>query len=299
MLEQIGAASGKLAGPLLCLFFWCLGTSALAADSSKNFQILATTFPIYQFTANICDNVPNVSLELLVPAAAGCPHDFAPSPADMRKLAGASALVMNGAGLEDFLQTPLRNVGADARVIDAAAGIRLLDDAARDHANPHIFAAPREAAIMAANIAAGLARADPANAALYKQNAAKYRARLEKLSADFALVGAKAKNRGIALEHDALAYLAENAGLEILAIFEDSSSAAALGRLQKELKDRRPALLAGDAQYSGRLIEMLSKDTGIPFSMLDPCASGPADAPLDYYEKVMEKNLKSLEVHFD
>lgn len=299
MREQNGATSGKWAVLLLCLSFWCSAIPVLAADQPKIFHILATTFPICQFTANICGNAPNVSLELLVPAAAGCPHDFAPSPADMRKLAGASVLVMNGAGLEDFLKRPLRNAGADVRLIDAGKGIRLLDDAARDHANPHIFAAPREAAMMVANIAAGLASADPANAALYEQNAAKYKAKLEKLGAAFAQVGAKAKNRGIALEHDALAYLAENAGLEILAIFENSSSAAALGRLQKELKDKKPALLAGDAQYSGRLLEMLSKDTGIPFAMLDPCASGPVDAPPDYYEKVMEKNLKTLEAYFD
>ena len=39
----------------------------------------------------------------------------------------------------------------------------------------------------------------------------------------------------------------------------------------------------------------LSRETGVATAKLDPAATGPAIAPLDYYEKTMRANLHTLE----
>lgn len=284
-----------------------------AADGSL--KIVASTFPVYIFASNICANVDNIKLELLIPSSLGCPHDFTLRPADMRKLTQADILIINGAGLENFLTKALQTMPKAPVTIDAGVDVPKLpsdghhnhpghDHPEHDHMdmggiNPHIFASPSNAAIMARNIAAGLSKADPANATKYAQNGEAYSEILSKLGDQFEDVGKKAKNPNIALEHDALAYLARNARLMIVALFENSDSASTVTKLIANLKKEKPALLAGDSQYSDRLLKTLAQESGLPYASLDSCASGPEKAPLDFYQKAMEKNLKILEAHFD
>ena len=286
---------------------------AHCADASENpapKNVLASTFPVWLFTQAVCAGVPGISVNLLLPSAAGCPHDFALRPGDMQKLARADIFIINGAGLEDFLNKPLSALDRQPEVINAGENVPLLEESAahqhnhdHDHAhgavNPHIFAAPDTAAMMVANIADGMVRLDPANASAYRKNAAAYATALGDLSSALKRIGDRAKNRQIALEHEALAYLAANANLEIVDIFENGLSAAALGSLISALKAEQPVVLAGDAQFPGKLLATLSDETGIPAISLDPCASGPENATPDYYIKAMNKNISALEIHFD
>lgn len=282
--------------------------------AEARFKILASTFPVYLFTLNVCAGANDVSIELLVPAAAGCPHDFSLKPGDLRKLTNANVLVVNGATLEDFLIKPLQTAGDKLPVIDGSKGATLLDgddhDHDHDHAgddhghargdvNPHLFAAPYGAAIIVKNIAAGLQKLDPQNAAIYAANAAAYDEKLRALSDKFQAIGKNAANKGIVLEHDALSYLARNAGLEIVATIDAHASAAELASVKKIILAKKPAALAGDSQYSDKLLFTLSRETDVPVIRLDPCASGSANPPLDYYQTIMEENLKILEKSFD
>lgn len=318
MIEKVIISGRRKCARIFFIFSLVLATvcchghhHAYAAEGEKAFRIVASTFPVYLFTANICANAPNVDLQILVPAAAGCPHDFVLRPQDMQKLTTADALVINGAGLETFLEKILASMKPGPHVVDAGKDIPLIASAMahedHDHshghgdemANPHIFAAPDKAVAMVRNIAGALAGLDPANAPLYSQNAQRYAAILEALAEKFRNVGLRAKNRGIALEHDALEYLALNANLKIVAVFENSLSAAGFMQMAALLKKDKPALLAGDSQYPDRLLKTLGNETGIPFVQLNPCANGPDNAPLDYYQTTMEENLDILNARFD
>lgn len=282
---------------------------AMAASVSPTLRVVASTFPVYLFTANVCAGLENVHVELLVPSSLGCPHDFTLRPADMRKLVQADVLVLNGAGLEEFLDKPLQTLEKKPAVIDASVDVTKLpapgmelDPHAHGHAhniNPHTFAAPANAVIMSANVANGLAALDPANAEQYRSNTEKYQAALEEISQSLEKLGKNAKNRAIAIEHDALAYLARNAELQIVASFENGDSAALMARLVANLKKEQPALLAGDSQYPDRVLKTISAETGLPFAQLNPCASGPENPPLDYYQTVMKENCGILEKYFE
>lgn len=270
----------------------------ICAEARPTFRVLAATFPVYLFTRNICEGAKNVRVELLVPATAGCPHDYAPKPGDLRKLASADVLVKNGLGLESFLDKSIGAVAPDIAIVLADKNVPLVREA-NGAVNPHIFAAPRQAAIMAQNICAGLAAINPENAEIYKSNAVRYTRGLDELGRRLEKIGERAANKNIVLEHDALAYLAQNANLNIAAQIEEHVTAARLAMLVNRIKQISPALLAGDAQYSDRTLQTLARETGIPFATLDPCAAGAENAPLDYYQKVMTKNIETLEEYFD
>lgn len=289
---------------LAILMIMLLGGSAWQANARQAeapFRVLAATFPVYLFALNICDNIPNVQVELLIPGSVGCPHDFSLKPSDMRKLANANALIINGHDLEDFLAKPLAAEKLELKTLDAGVNVPTLPAAVNDHAhvNPHTFAAPAQAAIMAANIANGMAELNPENAEIYAKNGKLFADSLIALSMKFEAVGAMAQNKRMAIGHDALAYLADNAGLEVVAILETGDSIGKLTAIKKKLEKDRPVLLAGDDQYPDRVIKTLSEEIGIPYAMLNICAAGPDNPPLDYYQKAMLENLRILEKYFE
>ena len=108
--------------------FWlALASTAFTAGPSgaeAGTTVLATTFPIYQIVRNVAEGRGGVRVELLLPSRLGCPHDYALTPQDMRKLAQADVLVVNGLGLEEFLGAPVERANPDITVIDSSAGIK-------------------------------------------------------------------------------------------------------------------------------------------------------------------------------
>ena len=127
-------------------------------------------------------------MSVLVPPNAG-PHDYSFSPADIQKIAKADVLVINGAGLENWLQRGIRGAGKkDLLVVDTSAGIDLITgldvrplpgvhsepDPDAGGPNPHIWLSPINAIKQVENIRDGLVSRDPVNAETYRANAEAY-----------------------------------------------------------------------------------------------------------------------------
>lgn len=318
----------------------------LAASSQGTLHILATTYPVYLLARNVAQNRPGAQVDLLIPAQTGCPHDYALTPRDMQKLAHADVLLLNGLGLDDFMQKALPNAKPGLVVVDSSAGITPVMDAdgeedehkegqeahdghehaagspvqaasANGHAhgmehehehdhgaiNPHAFASPIQAGIMIKNMAAGLAKADPQYAAMYDANAKAYGKVLVGLGERLASLGGKSPNKGIALMHDALVYMTRDGGLEVVAVIQKNEeaqpSAARLLKVAEILREHKPALIASEPQYSDKAVQTLAREVGIPADQLDSLASGPANPSLDYYEKIMNSNINTLEKYFE
>ena len=83
-------------------------TGAFAAEPKV--RVLATTYPVYLLTRAVAQTSPDVQVDLLIPAQTGCPHDYALTPKDMQKLSKANVVIINGLGMESFLEKPLAAV---------------------------------------------------------------------------------------------------------------------------------------------------------------------------------------------
>jgi len=164
-------------------------------------RIVTSTFPIYLFTKNIVQGIENVSVDLLIPASLGCPHNYALTPGDMQKLSSANILVINGLAMEEFLGAPLKNANTTLTVVNSGEGIENLLEYKGDHEehehsgekstavddhdigeehesehshhegiNPHLFASPVRAKLIIDNIAMKLSRIDTVNREKYLEN---------------------------------------------------------------------------------------------------------------------------------
>ncbi len=284
-------------------------------SEDNRINILASTYPVYQITRNVVRDAEGVTVALLLPSSLGCPHDYTLTPRDMRKLTKADLLVVNGLGLEEFLGAPLKKANQKIKLIDSSKGIKDLlefsDEGGDGHSrhckdhkhhyesiNPHLFASPAIVAKLAENIAKGLAEHDSENSEKYRQNAKNYAKKMKKLAEEFEALGKGLKNNRIVAQHGIFDYLARDTGLKIIAVIQvhsgEQPSASTMLRIIKKIKNKKPGVIITQPQYSDKIALTISEETGIPMVKLDPVATGPLDSPLDYYEKIMKKNLEVL-----
>ena len=178
---------------------WALATALLAllatgcaAQTNGQTTIVTSFYPMYVLTLNVTDGIDGVTVQNMAEQNVGCLHDYQLQTRDMVTLEGADALVINGGGMEQFMDKVL-TLRADLPVIDASEGIAMFpSDETHDHDahahdehdelyNAHVWLDPSRAIKQVQNIADGLGEADPAHAAAYQENAAGYIERLTAL----------------------------------------------------------------------------------------------------------------------
>jgi ABC-type Zn uptake system ZnuABC Zn-binding protein ZnuA len=285
-------------------------------------EVLATTYPMFLFTRNILAGAPDSRVTLLV-GAPGCPHDYAPTPAELERLSQAEIIVSGGLALDSFLERALGVAKPRLKIIDATGGPAAADNKAAPviildpesarawyrgraqsppTADPHFFASPSGAMVMAGHIAEGLARIDPQGAELYRANAAAFKAELKSLLEKFWASGVKLHQPRVILSHGVLTYLAADLGLNVVAVIEGEDEAPVSAARLSEL-----AVLAGRedvrailADPDGRLdlARTLGAEAGLPVAVIDPVTSGPDDPPPDYFQKVFLTDLEVLDALF-
>ncbi len=278
--------------PLLALFVFVSGCDEAAR---RDMTVVTTFYPLYIATINVTRDVPGVAVSCLAPPEAGCLHDYQMTAADRRALEKASVVVMNGAGLETFLDGVLP--GLSATVADASEGVALLEGV--HGKNPHVWVSPDGMMQQTMNIAAKLSEWDPGHAEQYDANARAYVDRLAALRN--AMQEALKDYYGVSIVtfHEAFAYFAEAFGLHVAAnVVHDEGaapSAQELAWVADVIKIENIRALFAEPQYTDASVETLSRETGLPVYTLDPVVSGKAD-PNDYdaYLRIMEKNLETL-----
>ena len=290
----------KFVSLLLALLLFC--TPALASAET----VVASFYPIYLFALNLLHNVEGVELAALAEPTSGCLHDYQLQTSDMKVLAQADVFLINGAGMEGYLEGVFEAFPS-LPVADASAGVTLLEDCSdhhhdehdHDHAvNAHIWLDASNAAMMVSNLADGLIAALPAHAEAIAANRDAYTARLTALHEEINMSLAGLSRRDIITFHEAFPYFANAYGLNVAAVInrdpDDALSPRQLAELCKTVKNLGAPPLFTEPQYEDMAAQTISRETGAPVYTLDPVVTGPADAPLTHYEDAMRANLAVL-----
>lgn len=286
----------------------------LAQGLRPKHTVLVSTFPIYQIVRNVTNGSEALDVVLMLPSGMGCPHDYALTYQDMQKIAKAEVLVINGLGMEEFLGAPLKAANPSIKVIDSSEGIEELlyyeEEKYHHHEkgnhhhgrvkriNPHLFVSPRMNGLLALNIAKKLSEFEPSESALYTKNAQVYSENMFKLMEEMNSLGKKLKNNRVVQPHGVFDYLFKEMGIEIVATLLPHGHEPPVSEIRKLInliKKEDVGAIFLEPQYPKKIGELISKETGVPLYILDPCTTGPEDAGLDYYEKVMRKNIKVFE----
>jgi zinc transport system substrate-binding protein len=284
----------------------------LSAPAAQRPRVITSFLPIYSWTVNVAGEFADV--ENLLPASAE-PHEYAFKIEDVRKLTQADLVIINGLGLESWLQKFKRSsVVATNKIVAVTDGLQqqLLfgehhhhhaahEDRSHGHEQPneHTWLDPQLAAHGVSNILAALQRIDPAHSAAYASNAQAYVVRLRQLDREIAARLSGVTNRAIITYHDAFPYLARRYGLEIAGMVEkvpgENPSARHLTEFGKTIRARRIPVIFVPPGGRTPLARRLAKDLKVKLAELATLESGPLSPSA--YEEYMLGNAKVLETH--
>lgn len=295
----------------LIMFMGC-GSSKEESNntSSDKLNIVTSFYPIYISTLNIIKDVPNVNLINMTKAQTGCLHDYQLAPEDLKTLSTADIFVINGAGMEGFLDKVISNE-KNLDIVDSSEGIHLLssegeghshddEDPNHDHEdNPHVWVSISNNIKQVQNIAEGLAKYDPVNADKYKANAKEYISKLESLKSKMQEGINSLPNRNIITFHEAFPYFAEEFDLNIVGVIAlepgTEPSPKELEETIELAKNNNVKALFTEPQYTAKAATTISKEAGIPIYTLDPIVTGDSTPnSYDDYINKMKQNLETL-----
>jgi zinc transport system substrate-binding protein len=283
MFKKISALAGSI---LIC----CASSSA---ENPKT-RIVTSFYPMYVAVLNVAANVPGVTVTNMTKQISGCLHDYQLSPDDMKILSNADIFVVNGAGMESFLEKVIKD-RPKLKIVNASKGIDIIKD--RNIENPHVWVSISLHKKQIENIAAGLSKHDPENAGAYRNNADSYILKLEELRVKMAGFTKTIRNRDIITFHEAFPYFANEFGLNIVAVIErepgSEPDARELANTIKIIREGKIRVLFAEPQYSAKIAEIIASETKAKIYTLDPVVSGPLAA--DAYMGIMGKNLEVLQ----
>lgn len=301
----------KTVACLLLLLMTATLLSPALAQTGEPLRVVTSFYPLHIFALNLLDGVPDVVLENLTHPTTGCLHDYQLLASDMKTLAQADALIINGGGMENFLDDVTAQFPSLA-IIDSSTGIELIaeeslmhhegeteeEHAGHDHGeyNAHIWLDPANAMRMCVTISMELSRLLPEHSAQIASNMAAYVARLSALDGELREQLSKLDRRDIVTFHEAFPYFAKAYGLNVVAVLalepEEALTPAMLSELVRRVKEANLPPLFTEPQYEDRAARAVAQETGAPVFELDPVVTG--DGAKDAYERVMRRNAQTL-----
>jgi ABC-type Zn uptake system ZnuABC Zn-binding protein ZnuA len=239
---------------------------AAAGGSASPGLVLA----VEPFLADMAQQVAGsrITVRALMPSGID-PHSYEPTPRDVSSVAESRLLVVNGAGMEGFLEKLLASAGGSRKVVEASAG--LTPRMSGSEPDPHFFLDPTRVVTYVENIRAGLSGFDPEGASQYAANAAAYTAQLKELDAWIRGEVAKipAAQRMLVTNHESLGYFAERYGFRVVGTVlpgvstEAAPSARRVADLVDTLKKTGARAVFLESGTDPTLARQIAKEAGI------------------------------------
>lgn len=298
---------------ILPLLLASLVLSACQADAPSQ-NGLVSVLAIEPFLADLTQNVAGdrLVIDSLIPLGLD-PHAFEPNPQDIARLRNADVLILNGGGLEEWLDDILENNPSTQRVIIASEGLPprtpqpgepAHDDTEHAHeGDPHFWLNPLNVIRYIENIRAGLVAADPAGAETYNQNAETYTTALQQLDAELEaeLAVIPPARRLLVTNHESFGYFADRYNLRIIGTIIPSISTGAspsareLANLVDVIQSSQAPAIFLETGSNPVLAEQIAVETGVPVveGLYTHSLSAPT-SPAATYLEMMRTNVRLI-----
>jgi ABC-type Zn uptake system ZnuABC Zn-binding protein ZnuA len=306
---ECGAAMPRgLRGVLLSLVVLLVACGRPAAPATPPAETGLNVLGVEAFLADIAQNVAGsrIVVSTLIPPGVD-PHAYEPTPGDLARVADSSVLIVNGAGLEAFLDEMLRNAGGERLVIEASAGLasrRALEEqqqAEHPEGDPHFWLDPNNVIRYVENIRDGLSQVDSGGATTFAANAQEYIARLQELdrwiAAQVAVI--PPERRLLVTNHESLGYFADRYGFRVVgsiipSVSTDASpSARQLAALVEAVRAAGVTAVFLETGSNPQLAQQLAREAGIQV-VTQLYTHSPGSGPAASYIGMMEYNTRAI-----
>ena len=253
----------------------------------------------------------HIAIKTIVGAGGDC-ELYQPSAADVATVASARAVFFNDLNeeFEPWLEPLLKQAAFKGAKVVVTRGVRTLT-AEEEHPvsgrqlpaaiDQHAWLDPRNGVVYVRNIAAALARLDPANASDYSARAAAYAEEIRAVD-DWArkeMAGVPAAKRRALSSHDSLQYIANVYGITLLTVNgwtnKNEPSAAELGKLARQIRAERVKALFLDSITDPRAMQRIAGETGAAIGgTLYGDSLSPAGGDADSYIAMLRHDVAVL-----
>ncbi|HYD05862.1 MAG TPA: zinc ABC transporter substrate-binding protein [Reyranella sp.] len=274
----------------LALLFLAVLLTATPASADK-LKVVAT----FSILADLVHEVGGERIELATLVGPDSDaHTYQPRPTDARTLAAAKVLVSNGLGFEGWIDRLANASGFKGTRIVASAGLPADTD-------PHCWQDVACARRYIATIATGLAAADAANAAHYRERAAQYNQRLAALDAWIRReIASVPKERRLAITgHSSFSYFARAYDVRFSAprgySTESEPTARDVANLIRQVREQKVKAVFVENMTNPALVAEIARDSGaVVGPRLYSDALSKPDGPAATYEAMMRHNVNAL-----
>jgi zinc/manganese transport system substrate-binding protein len=263
--------------------------------------------PVVATFSVLADFARNVGGERIEVAALvgpnGDTHVYQPKPADAKELGAARLILVNGFGLEGWIDRLIKASGAKAPVVVATKGIKpqQMREEGRVELDPHAWQSIADAKIYVANIRDGLIAADPEGASAYRANANNYLGKLDALEKEVTAEIAKIPpgRRQIITTHDAFGYFGTAYGFRFIApegvSTETEASARDVAKIIRQIKAQKIPAVFLENVTDPRLARNIAAESGATIGgTLYSDALSPPNGPASTYIDMMRTNVREL-----
>ncbi|WP_296644827.1 metal ABC transporter substrate-binding protein [Romboutsia sp. 13368] len=284
------------------------GSDISTKENDNKVKIVTSFYPMYLLTSEIVKDADNIELINMVDSSTGCLHDYSLTTDNMKLLEDCDIFVVNGAGMESFLDKVIQQK-PDLKIVDASEGIELIetnyedDEHSHDHDhdhdeeyNPHVWLSVKNAIKQVQNIESKLIEYNPENKDIYSNNTKEYVSQLNELDTKIHTELDKIENKNIVTFHEAFPYFAKEYNLNIVAVVQREAgsepSAKELQETIEKIKKLDVKAICVEPQYSTKSAETISKETNVKVCTLDPIVT--EESKNSSYIDIMNKNLETL-----
>lgn len=241
------------------------------------------------------------------------PHDFQPSPADLKKIAEADLVLASGLGMEGYLSKLETSSGGKAKWIEVGNRLKLPplklaheeEGAGHDHhdgeseQDPHWFHSIANVSQAVTVVEQALSELSPADKAYFSKRAAAYQLRLDALSkwAKLQVASLPRDQRKLVTSHDAFQYFAHEFGFTIYSIAgvssQDQPSSKKIADLIKTVKAQKVKAIFFETTENPKVIAEITRETGAKVGG-ELCADGLGLGDAGTYEGMIRHNINTI-----
>ncbi|MEZ2319321.1 MAG: metal ABC transporter substrate-binding protein [Microcoleus sp.] len=277
-------------------------SSATASDSTKkDKKVILTTFTV------LADMAQNVAGDKAIVQSITKPgaeiHGYEVTPSDLKRGQNANLILENGLNLERWATRFYNSLPKVSHITlsEGVSPVNIAEDAYRGKPNPHAWMSPKNALIYVENIRKTLGNLDPANAASYNANAAKYSQQIKAIDAKLkqAISAIPPDKRYIVSCEGAFSYIARDYGLKEVYLWpvnaEQQATPKQVERVINTVKANQIPAVFCESTVNNEAQLQVAKETGAKFAGVFYVDSlSPPDGPASTYLKLLEYNINTL-----
>jgi len=230
-------------------------------------------------------------------------HDYQPTPKDILRAQDAGLILWNGMNLERWFERFLQDIpkAKSVTVTEGIAPISIYEGPYDGKPNPHAWMSTENALIYIRNIEKALAEADPANAAVYKENAQAYAAKITALREGLieALTGIPPEQRYLVTSEGAFSYLARDLKMREVYLWPINADQQGTPQQIRQVIDTVRAhnipVVFSESTVSPRPAQQVAAETGALYGgVLYVDSLSAADGPVPSYIDLLKVTTETI-----